>query len=209
MSFRFLNFGLIILFMVISACVTVNVYFPESAAQRAADIFIRDVYGEDASGNQPAPSGEQSMGEQPQSSRSPAFVIDKGIADVVNFLFPAAHAQAPDINIQTPAINSLKGAMSARHQKLKSGYSSGAVGMASTGLIVLRDAKAVPLKTRNQIKQLVVQENKDRNKLYAEVAKANGHPEWEKEIRAIFAQRRVGNAPSGWWFESGGAWKQK
>ena len=209
MSFRLLNFGLLLLFMVISACVTVNVYFPESAAQRAADIFIRDVYGEDANGSAPATTGEQGIGDEPQSSRATKLVFENSIAGFVNFLIPAAHAQAPDINIQTPAINSLKNTMSARHQKLKSGYSTGAVGMASTGLIVLRDPKAVPLQTRNQIKQLVVQENKDRNKLYAEVAKANGHPEWEKEIRAIFAQRWVGNAPGGWWYESGGSWKQK
>ena len=99
--------------------------------------------------------------------------------------------------------------MSTRHQKLKSGYAGGAIGMASSGLLVLRDSKAVPLKSRNQMKQMIVQENKDRNKLYAEVAKANGHREWEKEIRAIFAQRWVGNAPAGWWYESGGSWKQK
>ncbi|MGR8948781.1 MAG: YdbL family protein [Gammaproteobacteria bacterium] len=209
MSFRLFNFGLIFLFMAISACVTVNVYFPESAAQRAADLFIRDVYGEDANRGNPATGADDGIEGEPQSLRPMNSLLDKGIIAIGNFLVSPATAQAPDINIQTPAINSLKGAMSARHQNLKSGYNSGAIGMASTGLLVLRDSKAVPLQSRNQMKQLIVQENKDRNKLYAEVAKANGHPEWEKEIRAIFAQRWVGNAPAGWWYESGGSWKQK
>ncbi len=188
----------------ITACVTVNVYFPESAAQAAADRFIRDVYGEDA--NQATPA---SAGENPQSLRDFNSGLFRGLALIGNLVISPAAAQSSNINIQTPAINSLKKSMSARHQKLKAGYAAGAVGMAATGLIVLRDAKAVPLKQRNQTKQLVVQENQDRNKLYAEVAKANNHPEWEKEVRAIFARRWVGNAPAGWWYESGGAWKQK
>ena len=46
------------------ACVTVNVYFPESAAERAADIFIKDVYGEDSSerNDSTAPAGSEPQG---------------------------------------------------------------------------------------------------------------------------------------------------
>ena len=209
MRYRILNLALIIAFMAISACVTVNVYFPESAAQRAADLFIRDVYGEDANSSAPARKGENAPSGEPQSLRRLMPQLESGLASIGRFFIRQAHAQAPDINIQTPAINRLKSAMAARHQQLSQGYANGAIGMAATGLLVLRDAKSVPLQQRNQIKQLVVQENKDRNTLYKEIAKANGHPEWEQEIRAIFAQRWVGNAPSGWWFESGGAWTRK
>ena len=209
MSSKMLNVALIIVFMAISACVTVNVYFPESAAQRAADLFIRDVYGEDADAEGQNSQDSSTIPGAPQSLFRLAPDISKRFAVLGIFLLSSAHAQAPDINIQTPAINRLKSAMAARHQKLKAGYTGGAIGMATTGLLVLRDAKSIPLKQRNQIKQLVVQENSDRNRLYKEIAKANGHPEWEKEIRAIFARRWVGNAPGGWWYESGGAWQQK
>ena len=205
MKYRALNFILSLAFMAVSACVTVNVYFPESAAQRAADIFIRDVYGEDANADGPdAPAPDQ-----PQSMYPVLPSVQIALTWLGDFLISPAQAQAPDINIQTPAINRLKGAMASRHQKLKPGYASGAIGMATTGLLVLRDAKAIPLKQRNQTKQLVVQENNDRNRLYKEIATANGHAEWEKEIRAIFARRWVGNAPSGWWYESAGNWQQK
>ncbi|MEE8343267.1 MAG: DUF1318 domain-containing protein, partial [Gammaproteobacteria bacterium] len=44
---------------------------------------------------------------------------------------------------------------------------------------------------------------------YGEIARANGHPEWEKEIRGTFAKRWVANAPSGWWYQQGTTWKQK
>jgi hypothetical protein len=43
-----------------------------------------------------------------------------------------------------------------------------------------------------------------------EIARANGHPEWEPDIRRTFADRWVANAPRGWWYQdASGAWKQK
>ncbi|MFT4560616.1 MAG: hypothetical protein ACI9BW_000350 [Gammaproteobacteria bacterium] len=185
------------------ACVTVNVYFPESATERAADIFIKDVYGHDE--NAPAQSPGTPQGAV-SISRAALFAV---IATASNFIVPSAQAQQPDINISTPAVSTLRSAMEQRHRSLKSHYNSGAVGMAASGLIILRDPKLVALQDRNKIKKLVVDENADRNRLYTEIAKANGHPEWQKDIREIFAGRWVGNAPSGWWYQSSGKWQTK
>lgn len=100
--------------------------------------------------------------------------------------------------------------MRARHQQLVSFYNNGALGMTDSGLLDLRDAAAVPLSQRNQLKQLLADENRERNQLYQEVAAGNGHPEWESQIRSIFARRWIGNAPAGWWFNDGrGGWRQK
>ena len=100
--------------------------------------------------------------------------------------------------------------MSARHQRLSPYYDSGAVGMENNGLITIKDDKLIPLKDRNTVKMLVADENRDRNMLYTELAKANGHPEWENEIRKTFARRWIANAPRGWWYKDGsGNWKQK
>jgi uncharacterized protein YdbL (DUF1318 family) len=189
------------------ACVTVNVYFPEAAAERAADLFIQDVYGED---QQPGGSAPVPPAGAPQSAlEAPVGSLLALAAAIRDVIIPAASAQGIDINIQTPAINALKQAMERRHQQLKAHYETGAVGMAATGLITLRDASLVPLQARNQVKKFVVDENADRNRLYGEIAKANAHPEWEPDIRGIFAQRWVGNAPRGWWYQSGGNWLQK
>jgi len=189
------------------ACVTVNVYFPESATERAADIFIKDVYGKD---DQEQGTGPATDGEVPQGAintmESYLFALWLGMSEI---LVQSASAQQLDINISTPAINALQKAMAQRHRQLKPHYDSGAVGMSATGLITLRDPKLVPLQQRNKIKKLVVDENADRNRLYGEIAKANAHPEWEKDIREIFAERWVGNAPRGWWYQSGGRWQQK
>jgi len=74
---------------------------------------------------------------------------------------------------------------------------------------MLRDAGAVPLPQRQAVNALVAAENRDRNALYAEIANANGHPEWQAEIRSTFAQRWMQRAQPGWWVQSGGGWSQK
>lgn len=196
----------IVLGFCVSACVTVNVYFPASAAERAADQFIKDVYGQEAGGQ----GDGDATGDVPQSWRAPERQqIDSLLAQALAFFVANAHAQQPDINISSPAIRTLKGAMEQRHRRLRPFYNSGAVGMSGNGLIVLRDAKQVPLKQRNEVKKMVADENRDRNRLYKEIATANGHPEWEPDIRGIFAARWVGNAPGGWWYQRNGKWQQK
>ncbi len=69
----------------------------------------------------------------------------------------------------------------------------------------------MPLAERANVKRLVAEDNRDRSALYAEIAKANDHPEWEADIRKIFARRWVERGAKGGWFyqDAGGAWKQK
>ncbi|MCC7412204.1 MAG: YdbL family protein [Gammaproteobacteria bacterium] len=190
-----------------AACVTVNVYFPAAAAENAADRFVKEVYGraqDDAPPAQtaPAPAGDGSSARDlPLHERVAAALLDAFV--------PRAAAQEPDITIATPAIRALQDAMTARHARLQPHYASGSIGMAANGLLTLRDAKAVPIRERAGVNALIADENRDRNQLYAEVAKANGHPEWEARIRDIFARRWVANAPGGWWFQDqSGAWQQ-
>jgi uncharacterized protein YdbL (DUF1318 family) len=76
-------------------------------------------------------------------------------------------------------------------------------------MVEVHDQNAIPLPERNQARQLVADENKDRAALYAAIAKANGHPEWEAEIRDTFAKRWIAKAQAGWWYKDAGGWKQK
>lgn len=185
----------------LAACVTINVYFPAEAAERAADRIIRDVYGEPA--QQPAPAEPQSLNQHE------TMPLSSPLLAVLDWLVSPAHAGA-DISVNTPAIRQLEGAMEKRHRQLAKYYDDGAIGMTQNGEITIRDQKLIALQDRNTVKSLVASENRDRNALYAEIARANGHPEWEAEIREIFARRWVDNAPSGWWYQSGkGGWKQK
>jgi len=188
------------LLLFIAACVTINVYFPSEAAAKAADRIIQDVYGE-----QPDETGAP---VEPQSRLPYSEITSSGYVLLDWFISPA-HAKA-DISVNTPAIRQLQASMEKRHKKLAPYYKSGAVGMTRDGEISLRDQKQVPMKDRNSVKGLVSKENRDRSALYKEIARANGHPEWEAEIRSTFATRWVSNAPGGWWYQNKqGAWKQK
>jgi uncharacterized protein YdbL (DUF1318 family) len=188
------------LLLFVAACVTINVYFPAEAAEKAADRIIRDVYGE-----QPL---ETETPVEPQSRLQSGELPPAGITLLDWFISPA-QANA-DISVNTPAIQQLKASMEKRHRTLAPYYKSGAIGMTRNGEIVLRDQKLVPMQDRNNVKNLVSKENRDRSALYKEIATANGHPEWEAEIRSTFATRWVGNAPAGWWYQNKqGAWQQK
>jgi uncharacterized protein YdbL (DUF1318 family) len=185
----------------VAACVTINVYFPAEAAEKAADRIIRDVYGEPP--QQPAPAEPQSK------NRYLIAPATSPLLTLLNWLASPAYAGA-DISVNTPAIRQLEAAMETRHQQLAKYYTDGAIGMTQDGEITIRDQKLVALQDRNTVKSLVASENRDRSALYAEIAKANGHPEWEADIREIFARRWVDNAPSGWWYQNAqGGWKQK
>jgi len=120
-----------------------------------------------------------------------------------------AHAQA-NIEVNTPAINALKKSMGERHGQLAPYYASGAVGITRDGGVALRDANAVPLPQRAAANSAVAAENADRTSLYKEIARANGKPEWEGEIRNTFAQRWIDKAQPGWYVQNAqGQWVKK
>jgi uncharacterized protein YdbL (DUF1318 family) len=185
--------------LMLVSCVTINIYFPAAAAEEAADRIIEDVWGPETQPKDPAEPEQQSQ------LKKKALILS-----VLNWLVsPVQAAASPNININSPAINALQAKMKARHASLKAYYDSGAIGLTENGFVTIRDAKAIPLKSRNKVKSLVADENKDRSALYAEIARANGHPEWQADIQATFARRWVSNAAAGWWYQSGGSWKQK
>ena len=118
-------------------------------------------------------------------------------------------AQA-NLKIDTPALAALRKTLRERHQQLAPLYASGAIGLTRDGSIGLRDANLVPLAQRAQVNGLIADGNQDRAALYREIARANGHPEWEGEIRATFAQRWIERAQPGWYYQNaGGEWVRK
>jgi uncharacterized protein len=135
--------------------------------------------------------------------------VIKYIAVIAVLLATHLAYAAPNLEVNTPAINALKSSMQARHTQLVHHFNSGAVGLTQDGLIAVRDATAVPLRDRQGINGLVSAENADRNKLYKEIAVANGHPEWESSIRESFAGRWIDKAQGGWYYQGAGGWVKK
>lgn len=187
--------------LALAACVTINVYFPAAEAKEAAKEFVDKVIGEEG---QPAPQTEKpGSGGMAMLHRRVDLWSLMGVG--------SAYAQsAPDITINTPAIRAIQSKMAQRFDdSLRAGFDAGALGFSSDGQITVRDASKLPLKDRVAINTAVADDNRDRKALYREVAVANGHPEWEAQIRDVFARQWVESARSGWWYQSGGSWKQK
>jgi uncharacterized protein YdbL (DUF1318 family) len=200
---------LAVLLVALAGCVTINVYFPEAAAQKAADKFIGSVLDQATpastpkDNNPPSPPADKpaSDGRQPPS------------ASVLDLLVPAAYAAdtAPDLRIHTPEVDAIHTRMQQRFRNsLKALLDSGAVGFTADGLVAVRDISSVPLAQRSTINTAVADENRDRTALYREIANANGHPEWESQIRQTFAALWIEKAHAGWYYRSAsGSWKKK
>ena len=209
---RYAPLHLTALCLALSACVTINVYFPAAAAEKAADKIIEDVWGPEGE-----PGGSQKRDDKRSGNAGDASdeigqvqrILFAAADSALELLIPSAHAQA-DLNIATPAVRQLTSSMEARHAQLRKYYDSGAVGLTRDGLIEVRDQNLVPLPERTTVRKLVADENADRANLYREIAAANGHPEWETDIRTTFAERWISKASTGWYYQdAGGAWKQK
>jgi len=195
---RLISAGLATFCVALAACVTINVYFPAAAAEKAADRIIEDIWGPEQ-GPKPAGNEQGSIGH----------AAGDVLLAALDFVIPPAEAQA-DIDISSPAIRALTASMKGRAGQLEPFFSSGAIGLTSDGLVEVRDANAVLTAARNKLRKLVSDANADRNSLYREIASANGHPEWEADIRSTFAERWIANARAGWYYKSGaGAWTRK
>lgn len=224
---RTMRLNLALTSLIFAACVTINVYFPAAAAEKAADQIIDRVTSggaQSGSGTALPPAAEPAAPSQTQPAATantppqaavPRFtqpLLVRLAGEALDHLVPAAYAQAsPNLDITSDAIRVITASMQARFEQLEKYFASGAVGLTNDGLIELRDAGAVPLAERAVAKRLVAEDNRDRNALYAEIARANQHPEWEADIRKTFARRWVDRgAKPGWYYQNAaGAWVQK
>ena len=198
--------------LLLSACVTINVYFPAAEAKAAAREFVEKVIDQ-ADSTQIKDSSGGGMAMQSRRLDFGTARLDlSGFDPWVLVGIGSAQAQnAPDISIKTPAIQAIQGRMATRFSaQLRAGFDAGALGLTRDGMVEVRDASRLALKDRVAMTQAVADDNRDRKAVYREVAVANGHPEWEGQIRGIFAQQWIASAHGGWWYQdAAGRWKQK
>ena len=196
--------------LVLSACVTINVYFPAAAAEKAADQIIDAVTGAVGNGAAtPAPApATPPTGQYRHDDRLLVVALGKLLYAII----PAVQAQdAANLDISSPEIRAITASMNARFGQLRKFFDAGAIGLTQSGLIEVRDIAGVALPDRAVVTRLVTEDNNDREALYTEIAKANGHPEWAADIRKTFARRWVERGASpGWYYQNAsGAWVKK
>ncbi|MEQ1517736.1 MAG: YdbL family protein [Usitatibacteraceae bacterium] len=115
-----------------------------------------------------------------------------------------------DLIISTPAITTLKKSLANRFVQLKPHLDAGTVGLTHDGVVALRDPARIDVRTLIGLDALLEEENKDRATLYREIARANGRPEWEADLRAAFGRRWIARMPAGWHHRDAlGQWQRK
>src|SRR6266542_6594550 len=99
----------------ISACVTVNIYFPAAAVERAAEQIVKETWG--------GPGEPAKAPRKPQSTNpfSPMRTVSFNFVD-------EAQAQEADINVSNPAIRALKDSIKQRSNAIKPYMDRGNIG---------------------------------------------------------------------------------
>ena len=187
----------VVLLFILSACVTVNIYFPAAAVQRAADEIVKETWG-----------GSNGKSERVQPQSLLPFAPRRTLS---LSLTREAFAQEADINVSNPAIRGLRDSIKRRSGAIKPYMDKGSAGINQGGLLVVRSSEGLNLKERAEVQQLIEAENRDREALYAEIAKANNiPPDAVPKIKGIFAKSWIDQAQSGWWIQDAqGNWKRK
>ena len=107
--------------MALSACVTINVYFPAAEAKEAAKVFVEKVLND---ADAPKPEGGANGGGMAIATPRPRFEtarfeiprLDASGFDPLMLLgiSPAMAQSQPDFHIQTPAIQAIQARMAQR-----------------------------------------------------------------------------------------------
>ncbi len=186
---------------ILGACVTINVYFPAAAIQKAADQVVDEVRGAGPAKEQPSsPSSEKKDKES---------WFYQGMRNLS--LGPTnAHAQI-DVDVSTPAGRSLRQAMCDMFPSLRPLYTKGVIGENNVGFVEIRSTSGLSLKENAEARHLVERENHNRTKFYAEIVKANklGHKSLP-QVQKIFANSWRSKSEQGWWVQKdNNEWEKK
>ena len=177
------------LFVLIIACVTINIYFPEAAVQKTAEEIVDEVRKSEEEGKK-----KQEM-DIVQTSFS---------------LFPTAYAQEEE-RVSSPKIRALKESLKEKEPLLRPFFDQGNIGEANDGFIQIRSEDNLSLKEKADVRRLAKDVNGNRESLYAEVAKALSIEESQiPRIQKIFAKSWIENSRLGWWIQNDdGDWIRK
>ncbi len=194
------------------ACVTINVYFPEAKIQDLSQ-RIEDEVAQRAVELEEG-TGENEAGAEGTADEDPPAVIP-GRTSMLSLLLGAtpAYAQSvPDPGVSNPAIRAIIDARAARVQQINGFKSRGLIGESNQALLEARSLDSISdLRQRAALQKLVKDENADRERLYKEVAAAEGVDLAQlPRIRQTYAETLRNNARPGDWIQlPGGQWKQK
>lgn len=190
--------GVLITLGVHTACVTVNVNFPESAVQKATDDYVRDLYR------------SKEKKSEPEAAPSPSASLYKSI----HWVSPwnqTAIADDEVFKVDTDKALTIRDKLAGRLADVIQFKRSGVLGESNDGMLVLKDGKKLKPILLKKVEKIVSDENKDREELYNEIVSANGmNKNRVKNVQKSFARSFQAESPSQSWVQdTEGKWAQK
>jgi len=162
--------------LLVLACVTINIYFPAEKVETVAGEIVEEIRG---------PDSEKQKEDENTADKKQGYY---GSKPVFASLVSPAYAQEVT-EVSNPTIRDLKERMKARFPQIKPWYEKGALKEGDDGYVQLAAADSMGIKERANLRNLVAAENKDREQLYREVAKALSiDPGQVDKVAAIFAK---------------------
>ncbi len=183
---------LILAVFFVTACVTVNIYFPAAEVKQAAEDIAKEV-----------------RGQQPVQDNIDQNIQEKAPTSWLNFNGLAYAAN--ELTVSNATIRQLKARMKNRYPALVPFMIGGYVGEGSNGLLSIRNEAGLNLRKKADLKRLVNAENSDRMALYRAVAQSLNIPGSQiSRVQRIFAAEWQKTAPKGTPIEqSPGRWTRK
>ncbi|MDY7093786.1 MAG: DUF1318 domain-containing protein [Acidobacteriota bacterium] len=213
--------------VVLAACVTINVYFPEEKVRELSE-QIEDAVEEQAAqddGTVAEPSDlEPSEAEaaNPESSGAETSGAETSGAGArispagwLLHLLPASQALAADEvaapEISNPAIRRIIQSRAQRLPEIRNYLQSGVLGENNQALLEIRSLEDLDLRQRAEVQRLVKAENGDRDRMFEEIAAATGAEMSQlPQIRRTYAETLRQKADRGTWIqEPDGSWRRK
>jgi hypothetical protein len=188
----------------VAGCVTVNVNFPESAVQKAADDFVGDLYKPTASTNQidqdtkaDADSEAAAVKSSVKRKHKKAPAAASGAPTTLHITFGMTAAFAQELNTHTPKADKIKEELRPLVPEIEKWKGKGAICETTDALLVLTHPDMAGAEAP-AVAKLAKHVNELREQLYDEIASANNiQDRSHKVIRKTFATAFKEHSPAG------------
>lgn len=201
--------------LLIIACVTINVYFPEAAIKDISEQIEEEVALKAAEAAETAAAETQDESEMdavPATGESEAVPNSAGLFDLLLGVTPAYADEVSRPEITNPAIRRIIDSRAARLPGIRNFKNMGVIGEGKDALLVPRNLQTMKdLKQRAEVQRLIKDENRDREQLFKEIAAAKSVELSQlARIKETYAATLRGDARAGDWIQMpDGQWKQK
>lgn len=177
--------AIVLCLLLLAACVTINIYFPAEKVESVAGEIVDDIRG--------LKPGE--VGQPPVQKKDQSFL--HRATRLAQLALGASVVVAEEVTtVSNPAIRALKESMKARYQVLKPFYEKKMVSEGKDGYVALGNTSGLDLKGLRDLKGLIAAENRDRQSLYQEVARAlKIDPSQVNKVAEIFAKEWQKSVP--------------